>query len=458
MSGGISGQVRSRRRSLPKVLQGISRRCSHQCLDNYSVGRTHSPPVIFKERGENMAENQGTSVGKISLDLVIANKLGEQLGKIKAMAESPAKQIGESIEQAIEEPFERTAKNISDTFDSAFSGMSEAAENAGKSIDNGINEAMERLFERERAARESLENLRNSAPSSINIETSLNYDTSEMTSRVNETVNAVREEMTEVSENIHEQLEQAFDVSANPTERLRQEIENTYEKLDLLQKKWQELSSAEPTDRVISQLNATEHQIISTQSAIQRMETQFSQLSESSGNNLNILTEKFSEKLKKVFESSKSFFSSLKKIGSKAFKTLKSVGGKALDSLKSRFGFLNKSAVSLAKPVEKLGRTLKNTFRRVFVTATLFAAVRALKSSLSDILKTNSELSDSLNEVKANLSIAFTPIIQAAMPALNTLMSGLAAVTKQIAAFTSGLFGMTYKQAAQATQKLKKIY
>ena len=45
-----------------------------------------------------MAENQGTSVGKISLDLVIANKLGEQLDKIKAMAESPAKQIGESIE------------------------------------------------------------------------------------------------------------------------------------------------------------------------------------------------------------------------------------------------------------------------------------------------------------------------------------------------------------------------
>lgn len=41
------------------------------------------------------------------------------------------------------------------------------------------------------------------------------------------------------------------------------------------------------------------------------------------------------------------------------------------------------------------------------------------------------------------------------MLALNTMMSGIAKATRYIAGFTAGLFGTTYKQAAEATQKLK---
>lgn len=219
-----------------------------------------------------------------------------------------------------------------------------------------------------------------------------------------------------------------FKIPTTPTENLQIELENTRTKIALLQRQWQELSTAEPSEKVVSQMLKLQQQIISTQKAAKHLESQL--------------------------EAGKVAFSTIEKVGSKAFGVLKSVGRKSLDSLKSRFGFLNKSAISLTKPVKKLGTTLKNTFRRVFVMATLYAAVKAIKNSFSEILKSNDELSKSLNDIKANLSIAFTPIIQAVMPALNTMMSGLARATKYIAGFMAGLFGMTYKQAAEATKKL----
>lgn len=223
----------------------------------------------------------------------------------------------------------------------------------------------------------------------------------------------------------------SFKIPTTPTERLQTELENTCTKTAMLQKKWQELSESEPSGRITEQMLRIQQQIVSAQGKAERLERKISDLG-NSGHKLEII----------------------KKVGRNAFNSLKKVGGKAIDSLNKRFSFIGKSATSLSKPIQKLGRTLKNTFRRVFVMATLYAAVKAIKKSFSDIMKSNDELSDSLNEVKANLSIAFTPVIQAVMPAINTMMSGLARATKYIAAFISGLFGMTYKQAADATKKL----
>ena len=46
-------------------------------------------------------------------------------------------------------------------------------------------------------------------------------------------------------------------------------------------------------------------------------------------------------------------------------------------------------------------------------------------------------------------------IIQYIMPMLNTLMSGLERTSKQVATFMANLFGMSYKQAADARKKLQ---
>lgn len=93
----------------------------------------------------------------------------------------------------------------------------------------------------------------------------------------------------------------------------------------------------------------------------------------------------------------------------------------------------------------------------MFLIAGIYAAFRAIKNGLLEAANADEEFSKSLNAVKANLSIAFAPILQAVMHALNALMSGLASVTRSIAGFISGLFGTTYKQAAEAAKKLKSV-
>ncbi|MDE5883891.1 MAG: hypothetical protein K2H29_02240, partial [Oscillospiraceae bacterium] len=434
-----------------------------------------------------MAEN---SVGTISLDLVVNNDIAEQLEKAKSTAERSAKQLSESIESFIEAPMKKTAENVKKTLGSAFEEASKTAqkniEQSTESIEEIMQKAVKRMKEQEakwsnaevitveeaikraEAKRAALANTKSFTPR----KEYMTYDTK-----------VIEKEINEQGSKIDSQIQKIFDRAKNfkipttPVERLESELENTRTKTSLLQRQWQELSAAKPTEKVVSQMLKIQQQIVSTQTASKRLESQLAELNKTDLSRLqqecNELVSLVATSLKGVLntalapilavvsgikkigkachtayekikyylenplyvvrDAGKAAFSAIKKVGNKAFGVLKLVGGKALDSLKSRFGFLNKSAISLTKPIKKLGTTLKNTFRRVFVMATLYAAVKTIKNSFSEILKSNDELSKSLNDVKANLNIAFTPIIQAVMPALNTMMSGLAKVTRYIA-------------------------
>lgn len=112
---------------------------------------------------------------------------------------------------------------------------------------------------------------------------------------------------------------------------------------------------------------------------------------------------------------------------------------------------------ALGAAAKKLGKTIAGVFKAVFVTAAFYAAFRGLKSMLEQGAAGSEEFSKSLNAVKANLTAAFQPILQAVMPVLNTLMSALAAATKQVAAFISALFGKTYQQSVEAANKLQGV-
>ena len=115
------------------------------------------------------------------------------------------------------------------------------------------------------------------------------------------------------------------------------------------------------------------------------------------------------------------------------------------------------SASGIQKTLGRLGKTIQSVFKAVFLTSALYAAFRGLKSLFEGATKQSKEFSSALNEVKANLAIAFQPIIDAVMPALTALMQGLANVTRSIAAFIAGLFGKTYSQAADAAKKLQQV-
>lgn len=394
-----------------------------------------------------MPEN--ASVGRLTLDLVIRGKLEEQLEKIKTKVSAPAEKVGEAIEEAIEKPVKEAGKAVADS-------VNKAMDKANKAVDDGIEEAINRALKRMEEQQKALEESMNKVSKPRVVPAGpryMPYDPKKVTEEIEEANKQIEEKMKKAKEKMTKPLEETmakaknmlkdFKVDSDPTKRLRQEIELLTEKLSLLQKKYQELSAADPSDKIAAQMNRVKQQIISTQERLDKLREKANVFEDIEPPEVSDEAEKEAEKTESVFK--------------KAFRNIKSAGGKALSALSSRFKGVAKSAADVMKPVRKLGKTLKNAFRRLFLLAGIYAAFRALKDGFLAAAKADEEFNKSLNEVKANLAIAFAPIMQAIMPALNSLMSGLAAVTRQIAAFIAGLFGTTYKQAAQTAQKLKGV-
>lgn len=101
-----------------------------------------------------------------------------------------------------------------------------------------------------------------------------------------------------------------------------------------------------------------------------------------------------------------------------------------------------------------IGGTIRQMFKWMIVLPMIVKGITAMAQSLYQSLMTNEQFSNSLAQIKTNLMVAFTPIYQAILPAINTLMTALANASAYVASFISQLFGKTYQQSFQATQGL----
>ena len=97
---------------------------------------------------------------------------------------------------------------------------------------------------------------------------------------------------------------------------------------------------------------------------------------------------------------------------------------------------------------------IRSMFTWGIVFPMVIRGLGAMGTGLLNNLKTNQQFATSLAQIQTNLMVAFTPIYQAILPAINALMSALAKATAYIASFISALFGKTYQQSYQATQQL----
>lgn len=272
------------------------------------------------------------------------------------------------------------------------------------------------------------------------------YDKLEETAKasVAKMADETKAKVSELTDEMREKLGN-FEISKDPTERIQQQMSVLTDKISVTQKRWQELAYAlentdpgsKDFDKLTASLSNAENRLISLQSQYDKLQ----------------------DKANKPAESLKSMAAkagaSIKRTLSGAFNHVKKVGAKALSGLRSGFSSVGKSAKGLFKPIANLGKKIKQTFKRVFLFAGILAAVKALKSGIGDVMNQNEAFQKSLNDVKANLAIAFTPIINTVMPILTKLMQGVATVSRYVAGFIAGLFGQTYQQAAQATKKLK---
>lgn len=108
----------------------------------------------------------------------------------------------------------------------------------------------------------------------------------------------------------------------------------------------------------------------------------------------------------------------------------------------------------MAQGMGGFGRSMKMLWSQLFLFTFLYQGIMTLAGGLFKALQTNAQFSASLNQIKVNLLTAFYPIYQAALPAINALMSALAKVTGYIAGFISTLFGMNIGDAFNGAQGL----
>ena len=346
----------------------------------------------------------GASVGVISLDLVIKNKVQEQLDRISASIQNSFSKPVEQAEKAVENAMDKTTKAIDEGFGSA-------SEIAQKSMQEAVEKAMAEYDKLGKKAQEAAGQTDNIKPKTVQVNYDPEYDTTKVEAEVNELTDKIVQKMQDKTKSSSAKISQTAAETAN--------------------------KSAESVSEQTTKMD----DIIAgfAESAVQKIKTVAGRIKSGIGSAVS-----FAGK-------------AVKSTLGGAFKTMRSAGSKAVDAVKSKFSRLKTTIDSTSKPLSKFTHSLKSAAKRVFLMAGVLVLLKGIRSAVANAVSGNEEFAKSLNEIKANLTIAFTPIMNTVMPYLNTLMTGVATATKTVAAFISELFGTTYQKSLQAQKSAEKI-
>jgi hypothetical protein len=135
-----------------------------------------------------------------------------------------------------------------------------------------------------------------------------------------------------------------------------------------------------------------------------------------------------------------------------ATKKIKESAGKATQSITP----MGKTAEVVGSKFNKMSGMINSALKRVLIMATLYKVIRGFMSHMNAALTTNQQFTNSLAAIRTNLQVAFIPIYNAILPALNAMMRGLATVTSYVASFFSILGGSSYKASLASAQALNK--
>jgi len=106
--------------------------------------------------------------------------------------------------------------------------------------------------------------------------------------------------------------------------------------------------------------------------------------------------------------------------------------------------------------LEKMGRRITRMVQTVLVFNLIRKSLTNLRNYIGGLIRTNEEFMHSLDEIKIRLAVAFQPIYEAILPALNALMHALSQAAAYLAAFISLIFGKSYLQSAASAKALNE--
>lgn len=401
------------------------------------------------------------SIGKISLDLELNMDLAGQMNAVTSIlkkrmqnslkgmfnsvfksTKSNANSTADLYEKAMDKASSNVEKNTKDAMKSAATVISQTFDNAvgaSKKSLNVIGNNFRRMF---RTILSMSKNMKTITPNSIDLgisapKAAAATPTSPRAPPVGLNADILKSQMTTIEQTM-DNIEAQISLHKQSLNGLRETYANTFNvstKRGIEEKMLREEAIILRLTDKMDALNLKYGQMESELQSLSSAENKVGASSTSLSNKINILKEKVGA----FFKTSNKIPNLLTRISSALKKT----------------GNHSKSA---SVNVNSFGRGIKGTLGQMFkwmiILPAIASAIKAFGKSLWDSLKTNDQFSASLNQIRSNLLVAFTPIYQAILPAINSLMNMLRQATAYMASFISQLFGKTYAASFQATQGL----
>lgn len=380
--------------------------------------------------------SDGVSVGKITLDLEVMDTIQRQLTAISAAAEKTAGKTFAGVGDAIADTVSKPIEQIGRTVDAAVKAPAEAA---CKQVEQTIHAVQQTAVAAAKAVKTETGALFPDEPARQSM---LAWD--QVSSRGPPDKPAAKVEIPkwDVAVDAVGLLEQKLDI-------VNAQIGDQQRKLQSLLQQYAAVGNTAAGDKLDSQITAVQSRLVSLQGTAAATEAKLAKALDGSpgaAKTEQAAGKAASEIAKKIGGASKAVskaMSGVKGSVSRAFSSAGKSAGRHLDGIKHKAG--------------GLARSVKSAFKSAFLMAGLYAAFRGAKALIGDAATQNKEFADSLNLIKSNLLVAFTPIMQAVQPALNALASGFAAVSRQVAQLTAGLMGQSYQQALAATKQMQAV-
>ncbi len=403
------------------------------------------------------------TIGEIQLDLVINNTIGKQVqdaaDKAKKPAEAAFSAVGEVISSAVSKPMEAAQASIKKSMDG---------------IDKRVEETKKKF-----------KGIDNMSDAELH---GLNPEFRKSSKEIGDTTMAWKKSPAQQAtpEKPAPKIGEIFSVASDAVGLLNQKLDITYAQLGEQEAKLKQLAqqyaevTAEKGDgsgaakAIDSQITAVQAKLVSLQQTAIGTQAKLDKALDSSAaakktadavdaakNKVSEAANQQKAALEKPAAAAERAHAKIGSSASKAAKMVKSAFKAATSGIGSAFkkagSAVGKQLGGIQKKAHGLSKSVKSAFKSAFLMAGLYAAFRGIKSLIGGAVGQNEEFAKSLNLIKANLLTAFTPIMQVIQPALNTLAGGFAAISKQIATATAGMFGKTYAQATAATKKMQGV-
>ncbi len=360
------------------------------------------------------------SVGKITLDLEVTSDIAGQVNKISSII---ANTLKSNLNKSTNKVFDNMDKAMKSSLNKVNSNMKNIMSNVTNNLKSSLSKALSML-------------------SNIKLPT-VKFNTLESQNTGSNNVN--NKKITRGPPVTREVLTTEIDTTARMLDVTNSKIESQQNKLSSLREAYNNTFSSTKKSKINDQILKTEESIIRLTAKSDKLGFKLSDLdsklaalgkeSSSTGNKINRLNSSF-DKLSSNSNRSNGIFN---RIG---------------NSLKNLTSGLNTSSNSTRSFNNGIMGSIGQMAKWMIFFPMIVNGIYAMSSSLFASLNTNAQFVNSLNQIKTNLMVAFMPIYQAILPAINALMSALATVTQYIASFFSALFGKTYKQSFQAAQGL----